>query len=142
MENYIVIFFEQFKIFTMTLRIGTLIWKIELFSPLNSVESHQQTCHNFLTVAFFNWIITRVGWLILVKKIQRASYASDCHRSLRLFAATSLTMPFADVDSDQAQLHLLLTWHSPARIWSLHSNLKHWTIFPPGFSRKTSTNMS
>ena len=119
MKKYIVIFLEQFKIFTMTLRKGTLIWKIELFSPLNSVESHQQTCHNFLTVAFFNWIITRVGWLVLVKKFHRASYASYCHRSLRLFAATSLTMPFVDVDSDQAQLHLLLTWHNPAGLYSL-----------------------
>ncbi len=69
----------------------------QLFSPLNSVERHQQRCHNFLTVTFFNWIITRDGGLVLVKKIQRASFSSDYHRSLGPFAATSLRTSFADV---------------------------------------------
>ena len=33
----------------------------QLFSPLNLVKRHQQRCHNFLTVTFFNWIIAIDG---------------------------------------------------------------------------------
>ncbi len=37
----------------------------QLFSPLNSVERHQQRCHNFLTVTFFNW-----KWVCHTERIQ------------------------------------------------------------------------